>query len=82
MAPMARTIVVNFAAMTKDIPMEMSRITTFERDRSNYCHWELYFMLYIEFILDVAEFVTGEKEEDSGANYKQDFAAVVNHIIH
>lgn len=80
-APVARTIVAKFSAMTKDCPIKMSSITKLERDGSNYRHWELDFFLYIGFIPDIAEYMTGEKDE-SDADYKQDFADVMNCIIH
>lgn len=80
-APVARTIVAKFSAMTKDCPIKMLSITKLERDGSNYRHWELDFFSYIGFIPDIAEYMTGEKDE-SDADYKQDFADVMNCIIH
>lgn len=82
MAPAARSIVAKFSLMTKDIPIKMSSITKLERDGSNYRHWELDFLSYIGFIPDVVDYVTEEKGEESSADYKQDFADVVNCIIH
>lgn len=74
-------MVAKFAAMTKDCPIKMSSITKLERDESNYCHWELDFFSYIGFLPEIAEYVTGQKEE-SNEDYKQDFAEVMNCIIH
>lgn len=74
-------MVAKFAAMTKDCPIKMSSITKLERDGSNYRHWELDFFSYIGFIPEIGEYATGEKAE-SEADYKQEFADVMNCIIH
>lgn len=81
MAPAARNIVAKFTAMTKDIPIKMSSITKLVRDGSNFRHWEVDFLSYIGFIPDVAVYVSGEKME-LDEEYKQDFADVVNCVIH
>lgn len=81
MAPAGRTLVAKFAAMTKDVPIKMTSITQLLRDGSNYRHWELDFLSYIDFVPDVAEYVTGGKQSKDG-EYKQDFSDVVNCIIH
>lgn len=81
MAPVARTMVAKFAAMTKDCPIKMSSITKLERDGSNYRLWKLDFFSYVGFIPDIAEYFTGEKNK-SDEDYKQDFSDVMNCIIH
>lgn len=81
MAPVARSIVAKFTAMNNDIPIKMSSITKLERDGSNFRHWEVDFLSYIGFIPDVAVYVNGEKQT-SDKDYKQDFADIVNCIIH
>lgn len=67
--------------MTKDVPIKMTSITQLLRDGSNYRHWELDFNSYIGFIPDVAEYVTGGKRIGDD-DYKQEFADVVNFVIH
>lgn len=59
MALAPRTIVAKFAAMMQDIPIKMSSITKLEKDRSNFCHWELDCLSYIGFITDIEEYMTG-----------------------
>lgn len=81
MAPVARTMVAKFAAMTKDCPIKMSSITKLERDGGNYRHWEIDFLSYVGFIPDIAGYVSGETTESS-EDYKQEFADVMNCIIH
>lgn len=74
-------MVARFAVLTKDCLMKMSSIMNLERNRPKYCHWELDVLSYVGFIPDLAEYVTGGKMESKEA-YKQDFAEVMNGIIH
>lgn len=67
--------------LTKDVPIKLTSITKLERDGSNYRHWEIDFLSYCGFIPDVADYVTGVKQL-MGEDYKQEFADVVNCIIH
>ena len=74
-------MVAKFGLMTKDVPIKSTSITSLARDGSNYRHWELDFQCYVGFIPDVADYVTGVKQSTDD-NYKQDFADVVNCVIH
>lgn len=59
LAPAVRTLVAKFSAMTKDMPIKLGNMIKLAQGGSMYRHWELEFMSYIGFILDVCEYVTG-----------------------
>lgn len=81
MAPAARNMMAKFGVLTKDVPIKIANITPLLRDGSNYRHWNLDFQCYVGFIPDVADYVNGVKQETE-EDYKQDFADVVNCLIH
>lgn len=81
MEPAARSVVAKFTAITKDVPIKMTSITKLECDGLNYQHWEMDFLSYVGFVPDVMEYVNGTKVE-SEEDWKQDFADIVNCIIH
>lgn len=78
---MSRSMATKFAALTKDLPIKLTSITKLERDGSNFQHWEVDFQAYIAFAPDIAGYLSDEMEPGV-EGYKEDFAEVVNSIIH
>lgn len=78
---MSKSLANKFAALTKDLPIKLSNITKLERDGSNFQHWEVDFNSYVAFVPDIAGYLLEDMTPES-ESYKEDFATIVNSIIH
>lgn len=77
----SRLLATRFANLTKDLPIKLLSITKLERDGSNFQHWELDFTSYVAFAPDIMAYLSLDMYPGSDG-YKDDFAEVVNSLIH